>query len=87
MAKNNFFIGVSLLMVLSLFPGCSNSESNEQRSVFQKVPEIAEIKPHKPVKIKLKRNFDGNYSWELTGDSANEVLQADKELKESVGKK
>ena len=51
------------------------------------MPEIAEIKPHKPVKIKLKRNFDGNYSWELTGDSANEVLQADKELKESVGKK
>ena len=84
MAKNNFFTGLSVLVLLFLCIGCTKSESNEQKSVFQRVPEIAEIKPQKPVKIKLKRNYDGNYSWELTGDNANEVIQANKELKESL---
>jgi hypothetical protein len=84
MTKYNFFIGVSLLILLFLIPGCSKSESTEQASVFQQIPEIADIKPQKPVKIKLKRNYDGNYAWELTGDNADEVLQADKVLKESL---
>ena len=78
-------IGVLALSAFFLqIQGCSNSESNGQTSVFQKVPEIAEIKPQKPVKIKMKRNAKGDYSWELTGDDADKVIEVDKRLKRSL---
>ncbi len=78
-------LAVSGLVVFCLqIQGCSNSETGQQTSVFQKVPEIAEIKPQKPVKIKMKRNAKGDYSWELTGDDTDKVIEVDKRLKKSL---
>lgn len=85
MAENKFLAALSLIVLFSLFYACNNSESDQQKSVFRQIPEIAEIKPQKPVKIKLKRSANGNYSWELTGDDADRVIQADKKLKGSLG--
>lgn len=48
---------------------------------FKKQPEIQQVKPKKPVKIKLKRSSDGKYAWELTGDDVDEIVRADRKLK------
>lgn len=48
---------------------------------FRKQPEIQQVKPKKPVKIRLKRSSDGRYTWDLTGDDVNEIVRTDKRLK------
>ncbi|MBM4135376.1 MAG: hypothetical protein FJ241_00925 [Nitrospira sp.] len=48
---------------------------------FKKQPEIQQVKPKKPVKIKLKRLSEGKYTWELTGDDVDEVVRTDKKLR------
>lgn len=48
---------------------------------FKKQPEIQQVKPKKPVKIKLKRSAEGKYAWELTGDDVDEIVRADRKLK------
>lgn len=78
-------LAVSLFIVLlSGVFSCSRSDGGRQEAVFKQVPEIAEIKPGSPVKIKLKRSGEGDYSWELSGDDAEKVIQTDKKLKESL---
>jgi predicted secreted protein len=78
----------SLLLLFLLFAvqACTNSESNQEKAVFKNKPEIQIIKPHKPVQIKLKRNGSGSYSWELKGDDAAKVLEADEKLRGSLEK-
>ena len=51
---------------------------------FDKQPGIMEIKPQRPVKIKLKRSVTGKYSWDLSGDDAEKVLEADRMLREGL---
>ncbi len=65
------------------FQACSGVNGSESRdkSSFVTVEEIQKVKPEKPVKIKLKRNADGEYSWELNGDNAERVIEADRKLK------
>ena len=48
---------------------------------IRKQPEIQQIKPKKPVKIKLKRTGEGKYIWDLTGDDLDEIVKADKKLR------
>lgn len=48
---------------------------------IKKQPEIQQIKPRKPVKIRLKRSAEGKYTWDLTGDDVDEVVRADKRLR------
>lgn len=74
-----------LLCVLSLlFPIQACSDGEEESVVYKKVPEIQSIKPQKPAKIKLKRNTKGEYSWDISGDDADKVLDANRKLKESL---
>jgi hypothetical protein len=47
----------------------------------KKDAEIRQIKPPKPVKIKLHRTAKGEYSWDITGDQVDEVVRADKKLR------
>ncbi|MEW6586409.1 MAG: hypothetical protein AB1442_12465 [Nitrospirota bacterium] len=47
----------------------------------RKQPEIQQVKPKKPVKIKLKRSSEGRYSWDLSGDDVEEVVRADKRMR------
>ena len=48
---------------------------------FTKQPEIQQVRPQKPVKIKLHRNAKGEYSWDLDGDNVDEIVNADKKLR------
>ncbi len=51
---------------------------------FKKDAKIAKALPPKPVKIKLKRDGKGEYSWELSGDGLREIIRLDKRLKAYV---
>jgi hypothetical protein len=84
MADIRLLAGFLLATLFFQIYGCSNSESNQEKTVFKKEPELAEIKPEKPVKIKLKRNAGGNYSWELSGSDVERVIQADRKLRDSI---
>lgn len=72
----------TLLIVLTivLFSG-SLFAADRNEVQLKKQPEIQQVKPHKPVKIKLHRTAKGEYSWDLTGDSVEEIVKADKRLR------
>jgi predicted secreted protein len=50
----------------------------------KKQPEIQQIKPKKPVKIKLKRSAKDEYTWELSGDDADEIVRTDRKLRKML---
>jgi hypothetical protein len=76
------YLGVFLAAYISFFPilGYSSAADNKNFQV-KKQPEIQQVKPKKPVKIKLKRTPDGKYTWDLSGDDVDEIVRADKRLK------
>jgi hypothetical protein len=78
--KKLFFIftGILVLLHLTLIPVFSADNKPLQ---IKKQPEIQQIKPKKPVKIKLKRTGEGKYTWDLTGDDVDELVRADKKLR------
>ena len=39
--------------------------------------------PKKPAKIKLQRNAKGDYTWDLTGENVDELLQIDRRLRKA----
>jgi len=74
-------ITISVIVILS-----ANALSVENKPVqFKKHPEIQQIKPKKPVKVKLKRSAEGKYSWELSGDDVEEIVRSDKRLRKLLG--
>jgi hypothetical protein len=73
-----FFI-IALVFLLAHAPAHA---AGKEGFKFGKDPEIGQIRPGKPAKIKLKRNASGKYTWEITGDSVEEVTRADRELRE-----
>lgn len=52
---------------------------------LQQVQSLSRIKPKKPLKIKLKRNSKDDYSWEISGESVDDIINADKRLKKGLG--
>jgi hypothetical protein len=74
------------IIIFFLFPlySCTNNGLSSEERVFKQIPELQEIKPHKPVKIKLKRNAKGEYAWDLSGNNAEEIIEADKKLRGSL---
>jgi hypothetical protein len=68
------FISVFLIL------GYAFTADNKNFQV-KKQPEIQQVKPKKPVKVKLKRTTDGKYTWDLSGDDVDEIVRADKRLK------
>ena len=78
--KKLFFIftGILLSLHLTLIPVFSADNKPLQ---IKKQPEIQQVRPKKPVKIKLKRTAEGKYTWDLTGDDVDELVRADKKLR------
>lgn len=81
MADLKLHHSILMISVLLMMCACSKSGSSQQTAVFTQDPEIREIKPQKPVQIKLKRNASGSYSWELKGDNADRIIEVDSRLK------
>jgi hypothetical protein len=80
MQKRNFLILVFLSLFLIFILGTAFSEESKNFQ-FKKQPEIQQVKPKKPVRIKLKRSSDDKYTWEITGDDADEIVRSDRKLR------
>ena len=78
--KKLFFIFTVILVSLHLTLVPVFSADNKPLQI-KKQPEIQQIRPKKPVKIKLKRTGEGKYTWDLTGDDVDELVRADKKLR------
>ncbi|MEW6109930.1 MAG: hypothetical protein AB1632_12300 [Nitrospirota bacterium] len=51
---------------------------------IKKQSELQQIKPKKPVRIKLRRTAKHEYTWELTGDDADEIIKTDRKLRKML---
>jgi hypothetical protein len=78
--KNTFLVCLLAGLLLAFTTETVISADTKSFQV-KKQPEIQQIKPKKPVKIKLKRSAEGKYSWDLSGDDVDEVVRIDKRLK------
>jgi hypothetical protein len=74
------FLAISVLIAIIFIFSPIFSE-NTKNFQFKKQPEIQQIKPKKPVRIKLKRLAGGSYTWDITGDDADEIVKADRQLR------
>jgi len=75
--------GVLLAVVMLLAP-VSVGSAEKDGFQFKKQPEIQQIKPKKPVKIKLRRSPKDEYTWELAGDDAEEIVKTDRRLRKML---
>ncbi|MBI5849093.1 MAG: hypothetical protein HZB31_14305 [Nitrospirae bacterium] len=75
--------GLLIAAVMLLAP-VSVSTAEKDGFQFKKQPELQQIKPKKPVKIKLKRSPRDEYTWELAGDDADEIVKTDRRLKKML---
>lgn len=69
------------LFLLIFFSAAAALGQGEKGFSFSKQPELQQIKPLKPVKIKLKRSAKNEYTWELNGDDADEIIRVDRKLR------
>ncbi|MCE5194042.1 MAG: hypothetical protein LLF28_01080 [Nitrospiraceae bacterium] len=76
-----FFILLALLFSFAATDAFSQEKDSFQ---FKKQQEIQQVKPKKSVKIKVKRLQDGRYTWELSGDDADEIANVDRKLRKQL---
>ena len=74
-----------MMIVLSLCFSARVAYAAEKETFqFKKQPELQQVKPKKPVKIKLRRSAKDEYTWELSGDDAEEIVRTDKKLRKML---
>lgn len=78
-------LGIFLVCLLAGSPAVYAAEKPGFQ--FTKQPELQQIRPKKPVKIKLKRTAKDEYSWELSGDDVEEIVRADHRLRKMLSTK
>ena len=74
-------ITIVLTVCFFLVAACTAEKEGFQ---FKKQPELQQVKPKKPVKIKLRRSAKDEYTGELTGDDADEIIRTDKRLRKML---
>jgi predicted secreted protein len=74
------FLLVIVLMMVTV-AACAADKDDLQ---VKKQPELEQIKPKKPVKIKLRRSPRDEYTWELSGDDADEIVKTDRKLRKML---
>jgi predicted secreted protein len=81
---SNLLFLLLTFIVFTLISCSGGSQGNKNEPVFKEIPELVAIKPEQPVKIKLKRNASGSYSWEVQGGNTEKIIEADRKLRESI---
>ncbi|HOE18183.1 MAG TPA: hypothetical protein PLX02_11030 [Syntrophorhabdaceae bacterium] len=86
---------IAILLVVLFFFSCSNGvelaqlqgKAGEQDSGERYQKELDEIKKtlKGDIKIKLKKDGKGGYSWEITGKDAHEIIKANDILVKKLG--
>jgi hypothetical protein len=72
---------LSLSLAVCVAPPREAAAQQQQPSAFVKNKDIQAVKPKRPVSIKLKRSPQGQYSWDISGSSPDEVCRADSRLR------
>jgi hypothetical protein len=83
----------SIFAMVFIFGSCSSQSVDDTKSsrlenkefVIERSPDIEKVKPHRPVKIKVKRDVQGRYSWELSGENTEEIIKTDRRLRRAFG--
>ena len=78
-----FYVLIAVIILLPVH-ACTETKGGSEKPVFKQQSDITEIRPQKPAKIKLKRGTTGQYSWDLSGDDADKILEADRKLREGL---
>ncbi|OGW29762.1 MAG: hypothetical protein A2X59_06640 [Nitrospirae bacterium GWC2_42_7] len=73
------FLSVVLLAFFS-----ETCPAEKETMKFTKQPELQQIRPKKPVRIKLRRTEKDGYTWELNGDDADEIIKTDRKLRKML---
>ena len=81
------FMNILFILTLLAFAVSSSHAAEKEAFKFKKQPELQQIRPKKPVRIKLKRTAKDDYSWELTGDDVDEIIKTDRRLRSMLGQK
>ena len=80
-----FFLALvfALALTLTFTFTCLSFADNDKKPAlqFSRNHDISQIKPRKPVKIRLHRTAKGEYQWDITGDNADDIVRADKRLR------
>ena len=84
MAKTRFICVLFAVIILIPVYACTENGEGKKGASVKDQSGIMEIKPQRPVKIKVKRSTAGKYSWELNGDDVDKVMEADRKLKEGL---
>ena len=77
------FMTATLLFLIIFSAGYASPEEKKSFQV-KKQPEIQQVKPKKPVRIKLKRTTEGKYTWDISGDDVDEIVRTDKRLRKQL---
>ncbi len=48
---------------------------------FGKDPQVQQVKPKRPLRIKVHRTAKGEYTWDITGDNIDDIVRADSRLR------
>lgn len=67
-----------------LFPDIRPCLAGNEAFAVKKQPELQQIRPKKPVRIKLKRSAKDEYTWELAGDDVDELIRTDRKLRKQL---
>lgn len=71
-----------LIVLFFLFVSFSENSFSQTQVQVTKDKTLQYAKPKKPVKIKLHRDKKGEYSWDITGESVDDVIKADRRLRQ-----
>lgn len=70
-------------MAFLFFCSCTNDPPENREIQIKQDKELMEIKPKKPVKVELKRKENGAYTWDITGEDVDKIIEADRKLRKS----
>ncbi len=76
-----FFLRIFFVFICLSFVFSTAFAADIKNIQVKKQSAIQQVKPKKPVKIRLKRSSEGKYTWDLAGDDADEVVRTDRRLK------
>ncbi|WP_297208955.1 MULTISPECIES: hypothetical protein [Thermodesulfovibrio] len=73
---------IGLFVAFFIFFAVSDFGYAQSQIQVTKDKALQYAKPKKPIKIKLHRDKKGEYSWDITGESVDEVIRTDKRLRQ-----
>jgi hypothetical protein len=78
-------LATMFLALFLLLCGHASFTAAQQGFQFSKQPALQQVRPKKPVRIKLRKTSKNEYGWELT--DVDEMVKTDRKLRKLLGVK